>query len=40
MISDFIDEKNGFLRLTQEEYDCAKQVDPEAMVSLEYGENR
>jgi len=44
MISDFIDEKNGFLRLTQEEYDRAKQTDPniwmEARASLEYGENR
>ena len=28
MVSDFIDEKNGFLRLTQEEYDQAKQSNP------------
>ena len=44
MVSDFIDEKNGFLRLTQEEYDQAKQSNPniwmEARTLLEYGENR
>ena len=44
MVSDFIDEINGFLRLTQEEYDQAKQNDPniwiEARALLEYGENR
>ena len=44
MVSDFIDEKNGFLRLTQEEYDQAKQSNPniwiEARAYLEYGENR
>ena len=42
MVSDFIDEKNGFLRLTQEEYDQAKQSNPniwmEARTLLEYGE--
>ncbi len=44
MVSDFIDEKNGYLRFTQEEYDLAKQSDPniwmEARAFLEYGENR
>lgn len=43
MVSDFIDEiKNGFLALTQEEYDRAKQTNPDiwmhARVLLEYGE--
>ena len=44
MVSDFIDEKNGYLRLTQEEYDQAKQTDPDIWIDartfLEYGENR
>ena len=44
MVSDFIDEKNGILRLTQEEYDQAKQSNPniwiEARTYLEYGGNR
>ena len=44
MVSDFIDEKNGYLGLTQEEYDQAKESDPniwiEARAFLEYGENR
>ena len=28
MVSDFIDEKNGYLHFTQEEYDQVKQSDP------------
>ena len=44
MTSDFIDEHSGFLSLTDEEYECAKQVNPSAKKYarrfLEYGENR
>ena len=46
MVSDFIDEKSGYLSLTQEEYDRAKQIDPniwiQARCYLEYehGESR
>ena len=44
MVSGFINEKNGFLHLTQEECDQAKQSNPniwvEAQAYLEYGENR
>jgi hypothetical protein len=44
MISDFIDEHNGFLSLTDEEYERAKQANPSAKKYarrfLEYGENR
>ena len=42
MVSDFIDEKNGYLCLTQEEYVRARQSDPsiqmEARSLFEYGE--
>ena len=44
MLSDFIDEKIGFLCLTDEEYERAKQINPSAKKYarqfLEYGENR
>ena len=44
MVSNFIEEKNGYLALTQEEYDRAKVTDPtiwmHARVYLEYGEAR
>ena len=44
MVSDFIDERNGYLELTQEEYEQAKQKDPSirkhARQLLEYGEAR
>ena len=44
MVSDFIDEKNGYLALTQEEYDRAKIEDPKAKMYarqlLEYGESK
>ena len=30
MVSDFIDEHNGFVSLTDEEYEHAKQVNPSA----------
>ena len=44
MLSDFIDEKNGFLVLTQEEYDRVKLIDPSmkmyAQQFLEYGESK
>ena len=44
MVSDFIDEKNGHLALTQEEYERAKTVHPtirlQAREFLEYGESR
>ena len=44
MVSVFIDEKNGYLCFTQEEYDQVKQSDPtiwmDARAFLEYGENR
>ena len=43
-ISDFIDEHNGFLSLTDEEYKRAKQANPQAKKYarrfLEYEENR
>ena len=42
MVSDFIDEHNGYLALTQEEYDRVKVSDPserlQARQFLEYGE--
>ena len=42
MVSDFINEKNGYLALTQQEYDAAKQDNPTirmyARRMLEYGE--
>lgn len=42
MVSDFVDESNGYLALTQQEYDAAKQDDPTikmyARQLLEYGE--
>ena len=42
MISDFIDERNGYLELTQEEYEEAKKKNPSikkyARQQLEYGE--
>jgi len=44
MVSDFIDEKNGYLCLTQEEYVRARQFDPtiqmQARCLFEYGEAR
>lgn len=44
MVSDFIDEKNGYLALTEEEYEAAKQADPTikryARQHLEYGESK
>ena len=44
MVSDFIDEKNGYLSLTKEEYDKAKISNPRiwmhARVLLEYGESK
>ena len=44
MVSDFIDEHNGFLALTDEEYEAAKQANPSvrkyAREFLEYGESR
>ena len=44
MVSDFIDEHNGYLALTREEYDRAKASDPtiwmHARVLLEYGESK
>ena len=44
IVSDFIDEKSGYLSLTQEEYDRAKQIDPNIWIQvrcyLEYGESR
>ena len=44
MVSDFICEKDGYLALTQSEYDAAKATDPsirlQARVLLEYGENK
>ena len=44
MISDFIDEHSGFLSLTDEEYERAKQVNLSAKKYarrfLEYGENK
>jgi len=44
MVSDFITENDGYLRLTQAEYDAKKQTDPDicmgARVLIEYGESR
>lgn len=44
MVSDFVDEHSGFLSLTDEEYERAKQVNPSskkyARQFLEYGENK
>ena len=42
MVSDFIDERSGYLALTQEEYETAKTTHPNIMIQarsfLEYGE--
>ena len=44
MVSDFVDEHNGYLALTNEEYDCAlkkdKTIKKQARVLLEYGESK
>jgi len=44
MVSDFVTEKNGFLCLTEEEYQAAKRNNPNIKMSarklLEYGESR
>ena len=44
MVSDFIDEHNGYLRLTDEKYEQSKQAYPGlkkyARSYLEYGENK
>ena len=44
MVSDFIDEHHGFLRLTDDKFKEAKKTNPaiakEARELLEYGENR
>ena len=44
MVSDFIEEKNGYLQLTDAEYEQAKQSHPnikrQARVFLEYSENK
>jgi len=44
MVSDFVDEHNGFLALTDEEYEQAKQTNPSvkkyAQQFLEYGESK
>ena len=44
MVSDFIDERNGYLQLTDEEFERARSADPtikqRARVLLEYGESR
>ena len=44
MVSDYIDEHNGFLALTEDEYQAAKQTNPAikryAREFLEYGENK
>ena len=44
MVSDFIEEKAGFLSLSDEEFEAAKQINPgihkSARVYLEYGEAR
>ncbi len=44
MVSDFIDEHNGFLALSDDEYQTAKDSNPRicpyAREFLEYGENR
>ena len=43
MVSDFIDERNGYLQLTDEEYTRAKAKDPairkHVRQVLEYGES-
>ena len=45
MVSDFIDERNGYLRLTDEEFTQAQTKDPSIRhairrIILEYGESR
>ena len=44
MVSDFIDERNGYLALLQEEYNTEKQTNPniwmDARCYLEYGESK
>ena len=42
MVSDFIDEHNGYLQLTNEEYDASIIANPglKKCAHLEYGENR
>ena len=44
MVSDFIEEQNGYLRLDDSEYEQAKQLHPrikrQARMFLEYGENK
>ena len=44
MVSDFIDEQNGYLQLTEEEFSKAKETIPDlkryARAYLEYGENK
>ena len=44
MVSNFIDEINGYLKLSQEEYSRAKQTDPniwmDARCYLEYGDSK
>jgi transposase len=44
MVSDFITEKDGYLRLTDDEYQCARETAPnikkEVRLLLEYGENK
>ena len=44
MVSDFITEKDGFLQLTEEEYQAAKETNPDIRMGarqlLEYGESR
>lgn len=44
MVSDFIEERNGYLALTQEEFDRAKSTNPNARMYarqlFEYGESR
>ena len=44
MVSDFVDDHNGFLVLTKEEYEVAKRMNPRAKMYarqfFEYGENK
>ena len=44
MVSDFIDERNGYLQLSDEEYSRAKEKDPTIRIHarhlLEYGESK
>ena len=44
MVSDFIEEHNGYMRLTDKEYERAKNTHPrlkrQARIFLEYGENK